>query len=302
MECGKCKAVKYCSAECQRQDWPDHRPLCKRKDFQGAPCDVCKDPEMVIDNLCYFCGYLFCIACDNAQRQGDAVGSSGSYSPCPGCHHQRPRPVRGDFKKLEMLIQDKKNDPRLPRWLNALGQWYKDLNTFKTDKKAKASFLRAGELGLGEGYTRLAEVYFEKRNWDETRRYYQKGADLMNVRAINALAIEAQLGYFNPHGVGVIQEDQRRPPDLNEAFRLTELGARLGDSISCTNLAMFYSDGIGTQINHSKSFKWARRAAEKGDYAMGMRLCGNYYRLGHGVEQSDEQARYWYEKSLELED
>jgi hypothetical protein len=49
---------------------------------------------------------------------------------------------------------------------------------------------------------KATEMYIRKpnQNWDEARRYYQKGADLMHVRAISVLAVEAQLGFFRIHG------------------------------------------------------------------------------------------------------
>lgn len=27
-KCGKCKSAKYCSRECQRKDWPNHKKIC----------------------------------------------------------------------------------------------------------------------------------------------------------------------------------------------------------------------------------------------------------------------------------
>jgi TPR repeat protein len=42
-------------------------------------------------------------------------------------------------------------------------------------------------------------------------------------------------------------------------------------------------------------------AAEKGYYDA-MRKCAFCYCTGVGVEQSNEQAIYWYEKCLELDD
>lgn len=29
MKCGKCKKARYCSAQCQRQAWPDHKSQCR---------------------------------------------------------------------------------------------------------------------------------------------------------------------------------------------------------------------------------------------------------------------------------
>ena len=30
MKCGKCKAVKYCSRDCQKTHWKEHRKVCKQ--------------------------------------------------------------------------------------------------------------------------------------------------------------------------------------------------------------------------------------------------------------------------------
>ena len=44
-----------------------------------------------------------------------------------------------------------------------------------------------------------------------------------------------------------------------------------------------------------------KNVAEKRD-ATGMLLCAFCYHVGQGVDQSNEQAIYWYEKYLEIED
>jgi len=35
--CSGCRAVWYCSPECQKQDWKDHRPVCKAAKAKLAP-------------------------------------------------------------------------------------------------------------------------------------------------------------------------------------------------------------------------------------------------------------------------
>ena len=35
--CGHCKSVAYCSRECQRDDWPTHRPVCQRRPVAPSP-------------------------------------------------------------------------------------------------------------------------------------------------------------------------------------------------------------------------------------------------------------------------
>ncbi|THU99101.1 hypothetical protein K435DRAFT_777092 [Dendrothele bispora CBS 962.96] len=34
-KCGKCKAVWYCSEQCQRADWKNHKPICNSADPEG---------------------------------------------------------------------------------------------------------------------------------------------------------------------------------------------------------------------------------------------------------------------------
>ena len=35
--CRRCKAKKYCSVECQKQDWPFHKIKCQKKDLSSSP-------------------------------------------------------------------------------------------------------------------------------------------------------------------------------------------------------------------------------------------------------------------------
>ena len=42
-ECSRCKTISYCSKECQRNDWPRHRPDCAAK-----KCGVCTKSELVL--------------------------------------------------------------------------------------------------------------------------------------------------------------------------------------------------------------------------------------------------------------
>lgn len=38
LQCSRCRSVKYCSAACQRQDWPAHKPSCVSTHWQeGKP-------------------------------------------------------------------------------------------------------------------------------------------------------------------------------------------------------------------------------------------------------------------------
>jgi tetratricopeptide (TPR) repeat protein len=302
MNCKRCKSVAYCSAECQRRDWKAHKPTCQRAEFAGAPCDCCGTTENVqLGDICLNCGFLFCKICDEQNLTRDQSGNVDSFAPCPRCQQRRDFRRASNRKKLEKLIKESPRDPRLASWLVCLGQYILEFddNTRRGERKAKEHFLHAGELGWGEGFIGVATIYLKHRNWEEARRYYEMAAQKFHVNALCILGLEAAQGFF--HVNDIVQEDHRRPPDLDKAFRLFQEGAQLGDAECCAQLGYCHYVGNGTEKNLAKAFKWHKRAAEKG-HARGMRCCASCYAVGEGVEQSTEQAIYWYEKSLELDE
>jgi TPR repeat protein len=172
-----------------------------------------------------------------------------------------------------------------------------DDDTRRGEQKAKEHFLRAGELGLGEGFSRAAEICIKNRNWGEAKQLYERAAEEVDVDGIRELACEARYGYF---GLGtIIQEDQIRQPDLEGAARLFREGARLGDAFCCGGLARCYRLGRGSKSG--QSFQMGKQAAEMG-HVPSMFLCADCYCYGLGVDQSNEQAIYWYENYLALND
>jgi TPR repeat protein len=111
------------------------------------------------------------------------------------------------------------------------------------------------------------------------------------------------MGYEAYHGSIDTRQEQQRNPNFEEAYRWFLLGAKLGGTECCADLCMCYHTGLlgGIPKNPVKVFKWAKKAAEQG-HPKCIRLCGECHLLGEGVEQSNSQAIYWFEKSLELED
>jgi MYND finger len=106
MHCKKCKTVACCSSECQRQGWKDHKPVCQRKEFAGAPCDVCQGTDREIRDTCLSCGFLFCDVCDEqflirSREDGEIV----NFKRCPGCQQRRRFRVNSDYKSLKNLLE-----------------------------------------------------------------------------------------------------------------------------------------------------------------------------------------------------
>jgi TPR repeat protein len=151
----------------------------------------------------------------------------------------------------------------------------------------------------------LLKFALKIQNWEDARLFYKKAAEKLHVVALGTIAADAALGVFDFDAAfqfgPITQEDNRRPPDWEESFRLYREAARLGHAGCCARLGQYYRLGKGIAESPAKGFKWSKVAAEKGD-AMGMFQCAECYFLAKGVDQSNEQAIYWLEKYLELED
>ena len=95
--CAYCRRVNYCSAECQRADWKDHRAYCamrqeieedgsiphKKKELNGYQRDL---QELVVDAL-------------QCEKRGDKIGQAEAY-----CHMSTRYFILGHFGKAMELV------------------------------------------------------------------------------------------------------------------------------------------------------------------------------------------------------
>jgi len=71
-KCGKCKEIYYCSAECQKQDWPAHRRYCGKAWWDNEKMRKCEDNSLHE-------GYLtFHFHCFLSENQADKQTASSS--------------------------------------------------------------------------------------------------------------------------------------------------------------------------------------------------------------------------------
>ena len=182
-KCAQCRLVWYCSRPCQAKDWKEgHRDICRGV---FAPCDECKNPDETkhpLTNCCMACGHLFCDLCgenyiqrDSPDRRPGFRGNITRFSPCPSCGDPTSLDFvpRKNWKRLEKLFYEKVNDPRRGQWMINLGALYSD-HGLPFEKVKKCFLIAATEGGMAEGYSRIAEKYADRKDWEAVQMYYEK--------------------------------------------------------------------------------------------------------------------------------
>jgi hypothetical protein len=81
-----------------------------------------------------------------------------------------------------------------------------------------------------------------------------------------------------------------------EALRIYQEAAELGDPLAAFGAGVLYFTGLGTEKDLAASTRWFRVAAEK-DYAPAQFNLGNAYLHGRGVSKDPVQAEVWWRKS-----
>ncbi len=94
--------------------------------------------------------------------------------------------------------------------------------------------------------------------------------------------------------------EKNRAGKSDEAVKLYQRAADLGDSRSMQDLGEMFMDGNGVGKDDEEAVKWFRKAADRGNTAA-MVFLGGMYQLGTGVEQSDSGAADWFRKAAAAE-
>ena len=121
-KCGRCGLVRYCSAPCQRANWPAHKPACLAPEqrtreaaqaaappraplaAEGDECAICLEPLSLATDLALACGHVFHPACVEGLR------SFGVKQFCPMCRTELPPGPEKLFEeatRLYLIIERK---------------------------------------------------------------------------------------------------------------------------------------------------------------------------------------------------
>ena len=131
----------------------------------------------------------------------------------------------------------------------------------------------------------LGKIYYEGKNYKESKRWYEAAAQGNDVNA------QYNFGYFLLNGIGAA-------PDESSAAQWFEKAAIKGYTLAQLNLANMYWFGRGLTQNYDLAIKWYRKAAN-GKNTMAYYQLGQAYERGLGVEKNKGQAEMWYQKALD---
>ena len=128
----------------------------------------------------------------------------------------------------------------------------------KSAEKAVEWYLRSAELGFAPAQYIVANLHEKaigvERNIPEAMKWYEKAAGNGNVISMHNLAV---LHATPNSGSG--------QPDTAAAYRWFKKAADYGVRDSLVNLGIFYTKGVGTDVNLVEAYKWFTLAAKAGD-------------------------------------
>jgi len=94
--------------------------------------------------------------------------------------------------------------------------------------------------------------------------------------------------------------EKKRAEKSDEAVKLFQQAADLGDARAMQELGEMFMEGNGVAKDDEAAVQWFRKGADKGNTSA-MVFLGGMYQLGNGVEQSDATAADWYRKAAAAE-
>jgi tetratricopeptide (TPR) repeat protein len=229
--CKSCMSVKYCNAECQKNNWAKHKKQCKLRAAELRDEALFKDPPAKEDcPICFLpmpatiisCAllppatilsvpiYNFAIAhrevagedteihypcCGKNICKGCVYSFcvAGNNGKCPFCNSDRSSKTDEESNE-EIMKRAEANDAAS---MNMLANYYEHgrQNIQQDHTKAVELYARAAELGYSKAHNNLAGVYHEGGNLKKAKFHWEAAAMLGHELARNNLGcMEAKSG------------------------------------------------------------------------------------------------------------
>lgn len=206
--CTACKAVKYCSCDCRKSHWPDHKEtcekrvheqlfdeeLCKQLNKTRGECPICMLPFQCDYNAAAFkgcCGKVICHGCIHAQKKEDVKSGKKfeDFGRCPFC--RAPTPTKDDLAAdfMQKFVEKKNADAIL----TVAVYCRRGMEGFRKDTaKSIKLFLVAGKLGSAEAYCNLGNMFNVGDEVEQDKKkamhYYKLGAIGGSINARHNIA------------------------------------------------------------------------------------------------------------------
>ena len=246
--CNKCKMVHYCNSACKKKHKSKHKKKCERRVaelhdealFKKPPpreeCPICMlllPIDMDEQSFKSCCGKLICNGCIHAMaieetRKGKKDEELGM---CPYCRTLRPSSDEEEIERIHKLMERSNANAYYQ-----LAGYYDsgDYGLQQDWEKANELWLKAGELGCAEAYSRLGYSYEVGRgveiNKEKAKHYWELAAMMGEVQA--------------RHILGLLEGDAG---NLERAMKHFMVAARAGDNESLDKVKQGFMEGYVTK-------------------------------------------------------
>lgn len=156
------------------------------------------------------------------------------------------------------------------------------LNDFNNDR---GSLEERAEAGDAAAQAELGKKYYDRKQYHEARKWFEKAAAGGNPIAQNGLGL---MYTYKQGGL---------PAYHDEAIKFYEKAADQGLAEARYNLGYLIEHTSDRKIrNFKKAYEYYQQAADEG-YPQAMYAIGEMYRRGRGVEMNSFKAVEWYEEA-----